>query len=69
MNDVEINAQEIADEVVDHFSTLHPHIRLNRQEWHDLHEMIEREVLSHFDANHSMIGASDLLKRNQGAMT
>jgi len=60
MNDVEINAQEIADEVVD---------RLNRQEWHDLHEMIEREVLSHFDANHSMIGASDLLKRNQGAMT
>lgn len=72
MNDVEVNAQEIADEVVDHFSTLHPHIRLNRQEWHDLHEMIEREVLAHFDANENgelpLIGASDLLKRNQGAM-
>jgi hypothetical protein len=41
-------AQEIADEAVDHFSTLHPHIRMNRAEWQDLHEMIEREVFGHF---------------------
>jgi hypothetical protein len=54
-------AREIADEVVDHFSTLHPHIRLNRQEWHDLHEMIEREVLGHYGTE-PQIGASDLLK-------
>jgi hypothetical protein len=41
-------AQEVADEAVDHFSMLHPHIRMNRAEWQDLHEMIEREVFGHF---------------------
>ena len=61
-------SQEIADEVVDHFSTLHPHIRLNRQEWQDLHEMIEREVYSHFIEGDSLVGgASDLLRKPEEA--
>jgi len=55
-------ATEIADEVLDHFSELHAHIRMNRAEWHDLHEMIEREVMGHFSAENNGIGASDLLK-------
>ena len=62
MSDTDI-ATEIADEVVDAFSELHPHIRLNRQEWHDLHEMIEREVLGHYSSDMPM-GAGDLLKRD-----
>ena len=38
----------IADEVSDNFSELHPHLRMNRAEWQDLHEMIAREVFGHF---------------------
>ena len=57
-------AQEIADEVVDHFSTLHPQIRMNRAEWADLHEMIEREVRGHFteDEKEREVRAVDLLE-------
>jgi hypothetical protein len=57
-------AQEIADEVVDHFSTLYPHIRMNRAEWSDLHEMIEREVYGHFSEGEKEreVRAVDLLE-------
>lgn len=40
-------ADEIANEAVDAFSKLHPHIRMNVGEWADLREMIQREVLGH----------------------
>ncbi len=52
-------AREIASEVVDSFSQLHPNIRLNWQEWSDLREMIEREVVGHTTS--LKISASDLL--------
>lgn len=55
-------AEEVANEVLDSFSELYPHLRMNRQEWHDLREMIEREVVGRFGETQSGIGARDLLK-------
>lgn len=62
-------AQEIADEAVGHFSTLHPHIRMNKAEWSDLHEMIEREVWGHFEEGSEDISAADLLPANGKAFS
>ena len=53
-------ATEIADEVAGWFSKMHPHIRMNMEEWSCLREMIEREVQGHFGS--SRVSASDLLK-------
>ena len=63
-------AQEIADEVVDHFSTLHPHIRMNRAEWQDLHEMIEREVFGHFSESEKAheVCAHDVIEERREAL-
>jgi hypothetical protein len=46
--DLRLTANEIAVEVIDAFSALHPSIRMNRDEWADLAEMITREVLGSF---------------------
>jgi hypothetical protein len=52
---------------VDHFSTLYPHIRMNRAEWADLHEMIEREVFGHFSKTEGAqdVRACDLLENRK----
>jgi hypothetical protein len=60
-------AEELASNVLDCFSELHPHIRLNRQEWADLREMIEREVVSYFSEDQPRIGAHDLLRKPEEA--
>ena len=62
-------AEEVANEVLDSFSALHPHLRMNRQEWHDLREMIEREVVGRFGETQSGIGARDLLEAKQRPCT
>jgi hypothetical protein len=56
-------AEKVADEVLDNFSALHPHIRMNRAEWQDLHEMIEREVFGHFSKSGKAqeVSASDVI--------
>lgn len=59
MTDLTDMAETVANEVVDSFSKLHPHLRMNRNEWADLIEMIEREVKGTFGP-HEM-RASDLL--------
>ena len=56
-------ADEIAGEVVDAFSLLYPHVRLNWHEWSDLKEMIQREVDGHYEGLE--ISARDLLPGNQ----
>jgi hypothetical protein len=61
MDTLRDTAIEIADEVVDAFSALHPHIRMNRKEWADLREMIEREVIGRFDDCEHPMRALDLL--------
>ena len=52
-------AGDISNEVVDSFSALHPHIRMNIVEWQDLREMIEREVRGHFESDEN----GELLKQ------
>jgi hypothetical protein len=54
-------ADEIADAAIDHFSTLHPNVRMNKAEWADLHEMIEREVRGNFERGCEDMSAADLL--------
>jgi|KBSMisStaDraftv2_1062788.scaffolds.fasta_scaffold155781_5 hypothetical protein len=66
--------EEIAHAVVDAFSSMHPHIRMNLNEWCNLREMIDREVTGAFGraANGDYLtspgnpelrmGAHDLLK-------
>jgi hypothetical protein len=44
--------QEIADAILDAFSELHPDIKMNRAQWADLSEMIQREVAG-------MLGSSE----------
>jgi hypothetical protein len=48
-DEVWAGAREIAKEVIAAFSMLHPNIRMNRHEWMDLEEMIEREVRGHYE--------------------
>ena len=43
-DDIGLLAADIAAEVVNAFSTLHPEVLMNREQWADLVEMIEREV-------------------------
>lgn len=52
-------AQEIAEEVVGAFTTMHPDVKMNYDQWSDLKEMIAREIMGH--ADHPGIGAKDLL--------
>jgi hypothetical protein len=60
-NELAASASEIADEVIDAFSELHPDIKMSFTQWSDLKEMIEREIRGHYcgDDTH----ASDLLKK------
>ncbi len=52
-------ALAIAEQAVDVFSRLHPHVRLNVAEWMDLRECIEREVRNQFGEKD--VSAMDLL--------
>lgn len=58
-------AVEISHEVVDSFSELHPHLRMSRQEWEDLRNMIIREIMGRCgtgaDGKPLNIHAADLL--------
>lgn len=56
------SADEVAEEVVDAFSMLHPSILMNWHQWSDLREMIQREVRGAF-GDHPM-SARDLLKKD-----
>lgn len=53
-------AIEIADEVIDAFTTLYPKLSLPYQAWQTLREMIQREVEGHL--TDQKIGAADLVK-------
>lgn len=53
-------ATEIADEAIYCFSKLHPTVRMNHEEWSDLKEMIQREVIGHF-SDEPGVKAYDLL--------
>ena len=58
-------AMDVAGAVVDAFSELHPNIRMNRQQWADLREMIEREIRGEIELRpdgEAPIRARDLLK-------
>jgi hypothetical protein len=40
------DAIQVGQDAVDAFSKTHPHIRMNRDEWADLIECIEQEVVA-----------------------
>ncbi len=66
MSQLSLTAKDIAAEVVECFSELHPEIRMNRKQWADLMEMIERQIVGDFGPSEarldgSAISAADLL--------
>jgi hypothetical protein len=58
-------AEEIGFEALGAFSQKHPEVRMNKAEWDDLQEMIEREVRGHFEEGCEM-SAFDLLPDRSG---
>lgn len=61
MREIWAAAEEVANEAVGFFSKKHPDIKMNYDQWSDLKEMIEREVMGHF-LEGSNEHACDLLK-------
>jgi len=66
--ELSLMAAEIAEEVVEAFSTHHPDVKMNRRQWADLMEMIDREVRGSFGPSEARLDgsapfATDLLAR------